>query len=522
MDESKARRGLPLAAELAAGFCLLLFSNGRWIIPAAAWLAPLFLLLASRRLKSPWAPAGLLAGFFIASRVMLYGIIPSLLGFMTYLLTFYYALLSFLPYLADRLIGRRLGRPRFASTLVFPAALVVVEYANAVTFGDWCATAFSQHGNLPLMQIASVTGIWGVTFLVAWFPAILAWAIDTGWDWPKIRRGAGAAAAVYAAVFLFGGARLLVLSPRTPTVRVASFTYTEKDLIAMSGFPKRMTANPPAELPPKSGASSAAGQAPVSGREKDDLARLYFKMVFDRVRECAKSGAAVVFWAEGMMNVREVLMPEFVQMGVRTAAEEGVYLLMAIFVEPAGWPKTPGLNKAILISPDGKVVWDYAKSHRVPGANEVPGKKIIPCVDTPFGRLGAAICYDFDFPVMIRQAGRRRVDIMLDPSWDWRAIDPLHTWMAEARAVENGFALVRQTGEGLSTAVDGLGRPVASMDHFASSDRRMIADVPKKRIGAAYPFVGDLFAWLCLAGLVVAVVRGQSTRPTASQAGPGK
>jgi len=95
---------------------------------------------------------------------------------------------------------------------------------------------------------------------------------------------------------------------------------------------------------------------------------------------------------------------------------------------------------------------------------------------------------------------------MLVPSWDWKEIDPLHTQMAVFRAVENGFSMVRQSGEGLSMAVDYLGRTLSTMDHFMTEDHVMISHVPKKGIRTIYSYVGDLFAWLCCAGLVIIVI----------------
>ena len=149
----------------------------------------------------------------------------------------------------------------------------------------------------------------------------------------------------------------------------------------------------------------------------------------------------------------------------------------------------------------GREAWRYIKAHPVPGSPDAPGAKTIPVIDTPFGRVAAAICYDMDFPSLVRQAGRRRADIVLVPAWDWRAIDPLHSAMAACRAVENGFAMVRHSVEGLSLAVDGLGRRLAALDHFQTSRRVMFADVPTRRIRTVYSSVGDGLAWLSLAGL---------------------
>jgi apolipoprotein N-acyltransferase len=121
---------------------------------------------------------------------------------------------------------------------------------------------------------------------------------------------------------------------------------------------------------------------------------------------------------------------------------------------------------------------------------------------TPHGRLGAAICFDMDFPKLLQEAGRQGVDVLLAPSNDWKEIDPWHSHMARLRAVEQGFNMVRHVSGGLSLATDYHGRVLASMDHYTAEDRVMIAQVPTQGVTTLYARVGDLFAWVCLLGLL--------------------
>jgi apolipoprotein N-acyltransferase len=111
-----------------------------------------------------------------------------------------------------------------------------------------------------------------------------------------------------------------------------------------------------------------------------------------------------------------------------------------------------------------------------------------------------------DFPGHLKQAGRRNADIMLVPSNDWREIDPWHSHMARFRAIEQGFNMVRHVSNGLSLASDYQGRVLASMDHFATDQREMVAMVPTRGVRTLYSLIGDLFAWVCVAGLAATVV----------------
>ena len=76
---------------------------------------------------------------------------------------------------ADRLEGAPGARVRLDSS---------AEWARGLgTFGfTWGGLAYSQHGNLPLLQLASVTGPYGITFLIAAVNAGLASMIGVAWS----------------------------------------------------------------------------------------------------------------------------------------------------------------------------------------------------------------------------------------------------------------------------------------------------------------------------------------------------
>jgi len=478
-------------ATLLAGLALFLVSNGRWIVPVAAWLAPVFLLRWLRG-RNAAGVLLLLALFFAATRVMLYGIIPEFLGALTWVLAFVYSLLWFLPYLADRLLARRISG--FAATLVFPAAAVSVEYLAGLGYGTWGAVAYSQYGHLPLLQLLSVTGLWGVTFLVMWCGPVVNAAWDRRSAGEAIGRGPVVYAGIVIAVVLLGAARLALHAPAGVTVRVASFT----DVAARGRYLRDLE---------EAGCTTLPGFARMD-RDRARAAgdRLYGSL-FDRTRELAGGGAALVLWPETAVAVMEDDEYGFLARGGRTAWESSIYLLASYYLMPLDWPAEPARNKSVLLDPKGRVVWEYLKTHPVPGSTDVRGDGVVPTADTPFGRIGSVICYDMDFPGLAARAGRAGVDIMLVPSWDWEAIDPLHTRMATFRAIENGYALVRHAADGLSVAVDPYGRILASMDHFTTDDPVLIAEVPTAGVRTLYAMVGDGFAWLCLAGLALAVGR---------------
>jgi apolipoprotein N-acyltransferase len=177
------------------------------------------------------------------------------------------------------------------------------------------------------------------------------------------------------------------------------------------------------------------------------------------------------------------------------------------------------LDESILLDPTGSVVWRYEKAHPVPVAEPdlVPGDGQVPTIQTPYGRLSTVVCYDADYPSTLRQAGQAGADIMLVSSNDDQAVDPYHTQLTTFRAIENGYSLVHQTSQGLSRAVDYLGHVLAASDYFTTDPQMLVAYAPMQGVHTIYATIGDLFAWLSLAGLVVLIGVALARRRTAGE-----
>src|SRR6516164_1684287 len=192
---------------LAIGGVFATLCLGRGTIPLAAWLAPIFLLRFART-TPPFA--GLLSIWLVllvAGIVSNRGVIP-LSGLAYFGVVLMIAIVLTLSYVADRLLASKFAG--LASTLIFPLACVAVELINTRTspFGSWGSVAYTQYGNLPLMQLASVTGIFGIAFLIAWFASVVNWAWDQNFAWYAIRVGVLPYAGVFCLVMLAGTTRL--------------------------------------------------------------------------------------------------------------------------------------------------------------------------------------------------------------------------------------------------------------------------------------------------------------------------
>jgi apolipoprotein N-acyltransferase len=475
---------------LVIGGGLRCFDFGRWTIPLAAWLAPVFLIHFAH-LNDPLVGIALIwlitmvAGYFA-----LRGVIP-LPGFAYPIFIGVLAVLWTLPYLADRLLFDRL--PGFTSTLIFPLAWVVYEFVLSKTspYGTWGSIAYTQYGNRPLTQLASVTGLAGISFLITWFGSTLNYA------WDRQFQGASATSAlivygvILGLILLAGGARL-AFSRYSKTVRTAAIGWPE-GLVGMDIVMRAFT--------PK----------PLEDAEQPALHDAYLLLqdyFLAESRREARAGAKIVLWPEINLMVLRPDEDAFMERARQMAREEHVYLLMGIGVHRFGEARALE-NKAVLLNPAGEIVFSYVKTHPVPGIEAMAstrGDGRIPTQDTEYGRLSSAVCYDMDFPPLIHQVGRARADTILVPASDNKAIVHLHHIQAVFRAVENGVSMLRAARWGMSSAVDPFGRTLATMDDSLANQKTMVAQLPTSGVATIYSRIGDLFAWLCVAGLLGAIV----------------
>jgi apolipoprotein N-acyltransferase len=493
---------------LALGILLFAFVTPKWTIPLAAWLYPIFLLRFVRT-QPLWRGILLvLLASVLVAEFELQGVVP-FPGAFYYLSVFVIGVLGILPYLLDRVLARRLGG--LPGTLVFPLAVTTVWYLDALVnpaFGTMGNPAYSQYGNLPLMQLLSVTGLWGIDFLMSWLASLVNWAWEQGFAWPRVRGGAALYTSLLALVLLFGGARLALFPAQGSTVRVAGTTPSPA-LIAAAN--KQVSQNMEALM---SGGTQAQRElirqayAPVN----DEL--------FSLSLQEARAGAKIILWPECGANVLQEDEAALLARATALARTTGTYLDMGLcemLSHPV--PSRSVFDEIILLDPSGSVAWRYQKAHPVPGEPFPPGDGHVPTVQTPYGRLANVICFDADFPGTIRQAGQAGADVLLVPGNDWREIDPLHTQMATFRAIENGFSLVRQASHGLAMTVDYEGQVLGASDYFTRDPQVMVAYVPMQGVRTIYATIGDLFAWLSVAGLVALIGVAIARRRKAGEAG---
>ena len=453
---------------LALAAVLSLFAGGKWNLPLAAWLIPVFMLRffrdsdkAGRNFRLLWLASAIPAviswngaTFFppVMEVAFFLGMVP----------------IGLIPNIIDRVYYRRFPNSVWVS-LVYPIAYTAVDFfsSNGSPFGTFGAVAYAQRDLLPIMQIVSVTGLWGITFLIGWFASLVNYVWENGF---KIDRFALASAAVLGLIITLGFARILLPTQTAQTAVIAGFSLPDGKLHEVLGKPRS--------------AEDAGFRQAVNELHAEEL---------NQIQAFAENGAVMVSMQEaagmGMTDQIETLIAD----ASALAKDQGIYIVLpTLDVE-----KSPVENVVHIIDPNGDVVLTHVKYGGNQFEGSLKGNGILQTVDTPYGRISAVICWDADFPNVIKQAGEQHVDLLFVPSNDWRGVKDIHAGMATFRAVENGMAVFRQTGSGVSSVIDPYGRTLQRLDMFETSDTGSFAStqtvtMPIGSVNTLYPIVGDL------------------------------
>ena len=354
----------------------------------------------------------------------------------------------------------------FLAAFAFPVYWVTCEYLNAITspHSTWGNLAYTQTDFLPVIQIASVTGLWGISFVLFLFAGTVA-ALFGGAGKPWQRRVlAIGVASLISAVLVFGEWRLQSNSP----AKSVSVTLIAKD-VPMSLY---------------------------LGSEQQAIE--LFREYADEIRRVTPAGTQAVVLPEKVGRVSESALAEVDALFSSAATATRAAIVVGLVRRTS----SGSFNSSRFYSPDGKFE-NYDKHHLIPGVEpEKTGDKRI-ILDQPSGKWGLQICKDMDFPALSREYAANGADLMLVPAWDFNVDARLHSRMAVMRGVENGFALARSARNGLLTISDNRGRILAET---ATAPGRFVSIsgilkvAPEKTF---YTRTGDWFAWLCVAAFVV-------------------
>lgn len=405
-------------------------------------------------------------------------------------------------------------RQRAMWAVICAAAWVAMEMgiARLLTGFPWTLLGVSQHKVLPLIQIASVTGVYGVSFIVAWASVALVGALVMACSTRRWRLALNELAlpgAVVLAVTLFGWQRLAKAEPGGTTLKIA---------LVQPSIPQ-----------------------PAIWDANETTNRL--NTLLDLSRHALAGRPDLLVWPEAAMP--QVLARSRDTQEIITELLRGHGTWMVFGGEDTGRKQNAAgedeihrFNTAFLVSPAGDLVARYHKRHlvvfgeympaarwlpflrylRETGAGLTPGWKPVPFRTTdPRASFSALICFEDIFPHLAREHVSDETHFLLNLTNNgWFGEGAAH-WQHAAsalfRAIENGVPLVRCANNGLTCWIDARGRMhevyfPGSKNIYQAGVK--FAHIPLRSPDTAptiYHRYGDWFGWSCVAltGLALAV-----------------
>ena len=387
-------------------------------------------------------------------------------------LIFLYSIPISLFHLPGYLIWSKYKNQKYALFL-FPVIMIIMEWIQ-YTFtplSSWGVAAYTMHDNVSLIQTVSLFGLAGLSFLIYWVNVSIANII--------IKRKISISTFQLPLIMLF----LLII-----------FGSIRYDLSKANGINTVTVA--------AVGTDSGVSGLPLPSKESNEQTKT---ALFNRTRTAADGGAKIISWNEAALFIMLEDENEWIK-SIKELTIELNITLVASYVTPIS--KTPFRyeNKYQFIDSSGNITHSYLKHEPVPGEPAVQGTSPLKVVDIKGTKIGAAICYDYDFPYLAKGYGELGADMVIIPSSDWRGIDPLHTEMAAFRAVEQGHSVLRSTRFGLSAAITPYGDMVSQMSSFDENDKIMYAQLFAKGVTTLYSIIQDSFVYLCIVFLLYFMV----------------
>lgn len=361
------------------------------------------------------------------------------------------------------------------SVFAFPAIFTTFEYLfmQFSPHGTAASIAYTQMNCIPLIQIASVTGILGITFMVLFIPSAVALAWYFRGDKSQFIRVIIVSAALVGVVFVFG------------LIRMAGATSGRQVTVGLAVLDEQAHTN---------------SDNPEYQQEKQ-VTLAYEK----QINTLAAKGAKLILLPERAIGMN-LIWADSLQCILSAAARRNHAYIIVGYTDKG---KDRERNSAMVFDANGGIQVNYTKKYLVPGLESqfTSGDKI-GLLRFEGSRFGIAICKDLDFQSYIRQYGEAAPQVLFVPAWDFVVDDWLHSRMAILRSVENGFAQVRCARRGRLTINDAYGR--VRFESSSANDKaiNLIGTVSLENRTTLYARYGDWFGKLNLTAVLAMVAWG--------------
>jgi len=470
----RSRWQITLLAVAALTASAVMFFLGTGLHPWwwLTWFAPLPILLVASRMRvwSTFAVAAL--AWSIGSLNMWHymtGVLEMPVGIVLGFVIIPSCIFGLVVLLFRRFIRRG---AIWRAALAFPVAWVTCEYLNSVgsLHGTFPNLGYTQMDCLPMLQLVSLVGIWGISFCLFLLPATIAALLCGQRSWAARMKLAAVVFTVLAGVFLYGAWRLASTPAAEHSVNVGLL------------------------------ATDVNGRFPDVFPQDDKTALDLLRGYADQASSLTARDVQVIVLPEKIALLSDEGTAELDTLFGATAARVRTHIVVGL----DRGSKTSRSNEARVYSPEGKLAAVYVKHHLLPVFEDVdrPGTELT-IRREPSGVWGIEICKDMDFPTLSRRYGAEGVGLLLVPAWDFKLDGWLHSRMAIMRGVESGFTIARIAKQGQLTVSDNRGRVLGEESSGAAPFSSLVVSAPVRHDETLYMRWGDYFAWANVAGLLI-------------------
>jgi apolipoprotein N-acyltransferase len=380
-------------------------------------------------------------------------------------------------------IRNKLGFSR--AMLAAPFLWVIFEGLVNVLQFPWDLTGYSLYKYLPLAQFASITGVYGLTWLiVAWNAALTDWIVTR---------------------------RRYYISSITIIILVASVWGYWQITRPIKG--------------PDLKVGIVQGNIPQDVKINYDFAAAVNEKHVSMTRSLARAARPdIIFWSEASTLFPLQQGGDWTTQITDVAKQEQIPL----FIGSDAYIEDRVYNSAFLIDTNGTIVpLRYSKMYLVPFGEYVPfqkllffaGKVVPEISDFTAGekhtlfplngrKFGVNICFEVVFPQLSRtfvRNGATLLTTITNDAWFGKSCAPYqHFAMAAMRAIENRRYLVRAANTGISGIVDPYGRVLQKTDIFIPA--ALTGHVKWIDEQTIYAHLGDIVVYLSLVVGVVFVI----------------
>lgn len=469
-------------AWLLLGLILTLFSYGIFNTGICAWLFAIP-LIRYINIRNKWSSIiWMLVGTVVVANITFWGLVKDGFNIMNQVFCTFNGIRIWFPFFVYFLC-RKFETKKLIAYFSFPAAVAVSEFFIDNPFVSvMTSLSVSQFWNIGLMQLASITGVVGVSFVVTLCASVINFVLEEGINKKTITTGV-IYVTIVVVITAVGMSSVSKITTVDQTVRVAvsvdnsNYLAQNKDLLDK-----------------------------YEGTELEKVVKASVDAIDQNAKDAVYNGANILVFPEIAFGCTEDMTEDFIKEIQRIAKDNNMNILFPLIILPneEGAKKVNTLN---FIDRNGELLNTYVKNHLVPIVEEPDTEKgdgNTPIIEVDGVKYTYLICADYTSNKYAYNGAQ--ADIFLNPSYDWQAFQYFTSYGVQARAIECGFSVLRNPVNGNIILYDYYGRPLHMTNAINVHAGMICLDIPRQGRQTFYEKTGNYFPYACALYCVFAVM----------------